>query len=216
MSRWFSLSSPSAESRAVVSRMVAGAAASLPLLLVVSGLLAVVASASYSNEFAVYVPAGGETADRLAARYGFHNRGKIGDLSNSFLFEHRGLTKRSSANASTSNFDLLTLDPEVALFEQQRELRRSKRYFQTVKKRDLALEASVIWDDVFGEFSSGEPAAAVKSGETTKQRRSSFLFSDPMFGAQWYINGGGRNGADFLLLALVYFFLGHSLKCKTY
>jgi hypothetical protein len=68
---------------------------------------------------------------------------------------------------------------------------------------------------VFGEFSAGEPlraasspAAAVKSGETTTQRRSSFLFSDPMFGAQWYINVGGRNGADFLLLALVYFFLG--------
>jgi len=176
--------------------MVAGAAASLPLLLVVSGLLAVV-SASYSNEFAVYVPAGGETADRLAARYGFHNRGQIGDLSNYFLFEHRGLTKRS-ANASTSHFDLLTLDPEVAWFEQQRELRRVKRDFQTVKKRDFALEASAIWDDVFGEFSAGESlrASSLKSGETTKQRRSSFPFSDPMFGAQWYINGGGRNGAD--------------------
>ena len=184
---------------AVVSRMVGGAGCP-PLLLLSSLLLAnwvssSSSSSSYSNEFAVFVPAGGETADRLAARYGFHNRGQIGDLSNYFLFEHRGLTKRS-ANASEPHLTLLTQDPEVAWFEQQRELRRVKRDFQTVKKRDFAQEASAIWDEVFSEFGAGEPNATKSWGETTKQRRSSFPFSDPMFGAQWYINGGGRNGAD--------------------
>ena len=173
----------------------------LPLLLVKF------AAAAYTNEFAIYVPAGGETADRLAARYGFHNRGQIGDLSNYFLFEHRGISKRS-ANASTPHLERLTDDPEVAWFEQQRELRRVKRDFQptprnAVKKRDFALEASAIWDEVFGEFNSGGigehlPPLTTKSVSeaTSKQRRNSFPFSDPMFGAQWYINGGGRNGAD--------------------
>jgi proprotein convertase subtilisin/kexin type 5 len=179
-----------------------GGAGCLPLLLVSSlaNWFAVAAASSFTNEFAVFVPAGGETADRLADRYGFHNRGQIGDLSNYFLFEHRGLTKRS-ANPSTPHSALLTQDPEVAWFEQQRELRRVKRDFQTVKKRDFALEASAIWDEVFSEFHSGgggehsSPLIA-KSVETTKQRRNSFPFSDPMFGSQWYINGGGRNGAD--------------------
>lgn len=38
------------------------------------------ATSQYLNEFAVFVPAGRQTADQLAAKHGFINSGQIGDL----------------------------------------------------------------------------------------------------------------------------------------
>ena len=159
------------------------------MLLLLSSLANCVQARSYSNEFAVFVPAGPHTADRLAAKYGFRNTGQIGDLNNFYLFEHRGLAKRS-ANSSLHHEFLLTEDPEVGWFEQQRELRRVKRDLQTVKKRDFAgSDASDIWEELFEELSSSENQRKIV-------RRNGLQFSDPMFLSQWFLNGGGRNGAD--------------------
>ena len=108
----------------VVSRMEAGA-----VLLLAASLANCVMARSYLNEFAVLVPAGETTADLLAQKYGFHNAGQIGDLENYFLFEHRSLAKRS-ANASNHHHNLLTEDPEVEWFEQQKELTRVKRDYK--------------------------------------------------------------------------------------
>ena len=145
---------------------------------------------TFSNEFAVYVPAGQDVADKLAEKHGFHNTGQIGDLQDYYLFEHRRLSRRS-ANQSVHHNLLLTQEPEVKWFEQQRELRRVKRDFQSVKKRDFA-DASNIWDGIFEELSSEERV------NPKQKRQNSFgvQFSDPMFREQWFLNGGGRNGAD--------------------
>ena len=93
---------------------------------------------TFTNEFAVYVPAGPEVADALAAKHGFLNSGQIGDLQDYYLFEHRRLSKRAATESVLHNV-LLTQEPEVKWFEQQRELKRVKRdYEQSVKKRDFA------------------------------------------------------------------------------
>merc|ERR1712106_975491 len=170
-----------------VSRMVVG----INLLATLAQLYVISAHRTYLNEFAVYVPAGSAVADQLAEKHGFHNTGQIGDLQDYYLFEHRRLSKRS-ANQSAHHNLLLTQEPEVKWFEQQRELRRVKRDFhQSVKKRDFA-DASNIWDGIFEELSSEEHV------NPKRKRQNSFgvQFSDPMFREQWFLNGGGRNGAD--------------------
>lgn len=124
------------------------------LLATLAQLHKISAHRTFSNEFAVYVPAGPKVADQLAEKHGFHNTGQIGDLQDYYLFEHRRLSKRS-ANQSAHHNLLLTQEPEVKWFEQQRELRRVKRDFQSVKKRDFT-DASNIWDGIFEELSSEE------------------------------------------------------------
>ena len=130
-------------------------------------------------------------ATKLAAKHGFHYRGQIGDLENYFLFEHRGITKRSANSAS--NLDTLQLlnDPEVEWFEQQKELHRVKRDYQVT--RDFlgsTVDTADIWDELFRELNSGENNAK------TIERRQSIRFNDPMLSAQWFLNGGGSGGAD--------------------
>jgi len=150
-----------------------------------------VASSSYQNEFAVYVPAGPEVADRLAAKHGFHNTGQIGDLQDYFLFQHHRLSKRAATKSALHQV-LLTQEPEVKWFEQQRELKRVKRDYQSVKKRDFAGEASEIWADIFEELSEERSSVNPKQ----KRQNGGIIFTDPMFREQWYLNGGARNGAD--------------------
>merc|ERR1712127_58121 len=171
-----------------VSRMEAGA-----VLLLLTHLANFVQSRSYTNEFAVYVPSGVDTATQLAQKYGFLNAGQIGDLTNYFLFEHRGLSKRS-ANSSVHHEFLLMEDPEVEWFEQQKELHRVKRDFHQMEKRDFADDASDIWDDLFDELNSDK--FNIENGKKIVVRRNGLQFSDPMFLSQWFLNGGGRNGAD--------------------
>lgn len=149
----------------------------------------------FLNEFAVFVPSGRQVADELASKHGFVNTGQIGDLEDYYLFEHRRLARRAAEESVQHNL-LLTMEPEVKWFEQQRELKRVKRDLidegQHVKKRDFA-EASNIWDGIFEELSSDR-------GNNPKQKRQNSggggSFSDPMFRLQWFLNGGGRNGAD--------------------
>ena len=63
-------------------------------------LLSTVRPSYFLNEFAVYVPAGSEVADRLAAKHGFHNTGQIGDLQDYFLFQHHRIRKRAAVHAN--------------------------------------------------------------------------------------------------------------------
>ena len=119
---------------------------------ILSHLMSTVSPSYFLNEFAVYVPAGSEVADRLAAKHGFHNTGQIGDLEDYFLFQHRRLSKRSATESALHQI-LLTQEPDVKWFEQQKELKRVKRDYQSVKKRDFAGEASEIWADIFEELS---------------------------------------------------------------
>jgi len=148
---------------------------------------------TFLNEFAVFIPAGEKVANELASRHGFINTGQIGDLDDYYLFEHRRISKRS-ANESVEHNVLLTREPEVKWFEQQLELKRVKRDHiipgQHVSKRDFP-EPSNIWDGIFEELGS-----ETRLNPKKKRQNNGFGFSDPMFRRQWFINGGGRNGAD--------------------
>lgn len=147
----------------------------------------------FQNEFAVYVPAGEETANALAAKHGFVNRGQIGDLDGYYLLVHSKVQKRS-AEKSGRHEVLLTEEPEVVWFEQQKELIRVKRdgAEEDVNKR-VGRKGAFSQSDLWVE-------EVEVSDVTNKKKRQTFnqspQFSDPMFQSQWYLNEGGRNGAD--------------------
>ena len=173
------------------------------LLATLAQLYVISAHRTFSNEFAVYVPSGPQVADQLAEKHGFHNTGQIGDLQDYYLFEHRRLSKRSATESALHNV-LLTQEPDVKWFEQQRELRRVKRDYnpevhQSVKKRDFKAgegsDTADIWAEIFEELSSDQERT---QNRNRKRKRQNFgvSFSDPMFREQWFLNGGARNGAD--------------------
>lgn len=53
-----------------------GSRTAWPLFLVLSLLLSIV-SAHYTPQWAVHIPGGTDVADRIAAKHGFVNRGKV-------------------------------------------------------------------------------------------------------------------------------------------
>ena len=85
------------------------------------------ASLIYHNQFALYIPKGDVEADLLASKHGFINLGPIGDgegsLENYYLFEHHGISKRSTVQ-SVDHTAMLLNEPEVKWFEQMVEKRR--------------------------------------------------------------------------------------------
>ncbi|XP_063859922.1 neuroendocrine convertase 1-like isoform X2 [Scylla paramamosain] len=68
----------------------------------------------YHNQFAVVIPAGKETANEVAAKYGFNNLGQIGSLEHHYLFEHKHVHKRSADPAHDHHRNLDT-DHRVSL-----------------------------------------------------------------------------------------------------
>ncbi|XP_045130574.1 neuroendocrine convertase 1-like isoform X2 [Portunus trituberculatus] len=62
----------------------------------------------YHNQFAVVIPAGKETANEVASKYGFNNLGQIGSLKHHYLFEHKHVHKRSADPAHDHHQNLDT------------------------------------------------------------------------------------------------------------
>eukprot|EP00096_Caligus_rogercresseyi_P011194 TRINITY_DN4331_c0_g1_i1.p1 TRINITY_DN4331_c0_g1~~TRINITY_DN4331_c0_g1_i1.p1 ORF type:complete len:661 (+),score=93.36 TRINITY_DN4331_c0_g1_i1:122-2104(+) len=149
------------------------------IIIPLTSLLLVLSSAQhYQNQFAVYIPRGKNVADQLAREYGFVNMGQIGALEDYFLFDHPRISKRST-DASTLHAILLTLNPEVKWFEQQKEKKRVKRDFQS-------------WSPVIrGSSSSLGKRQGFRFIEEPRSH-----FADPIFNFQWHLNAGARNGYD--------------------
>jgi len=100
----------------------------MPIWFISRLLLVLVASADgiYHNEFAVHIPGGPGVAQQIASKHGFVNRGQIGALENHFLFVSNRLSKRST-DACSDHAALLEQEPDIHWFQQQTELRRTKR-----------------------------------------------------------------------------------------
>ena len=85
----------------------------------------------FHNHFAVYIKDGtSEEAQALADKHGFINQGQIGDLKGYFLFHHNSVHKRSASH-SEDHHSLLQNEPKVEWFQQQTELKRTKRAVPT-------------------------------------------------------------------------------------
>ncbi|PIK61372.1 putative proprotein convertase subtilisin/kexin type 5 isoform X1 [Apostichopus japonicus] len=98
----------------------------LPLFsLLLAKSLALGGDKIFTNEYAVYIPNGKETADKLAKSHGFSNEGQIADLENYFLFTHNGISKRSTSSADVHA--RLLKENEVEWIEQQHVKTRVKR-----------------------------------------------------------------------------------------
>jgi len=144
---------------------------------------------TFHNQFAVLVPRGTEMADRLASKHGFKNLGQIGDLDNYFLFEHSRIQKRSTT-ASDLHAYLLTHEPDVKWWEQQVEKKRVKR--DGLGPDEIESSSFPNWESFVEDHFGNLGKAKVR---TQRQSRRIFV-SDPMFKAQWHLNGGGNGGND--------------------
>merc|ERR1712001_358542 len=121
------------------------------------------ATSTYHNQFALYIPEGKVTAEKLAMKHGFVDLGEIGSLENYFLFEHPRLQRRSTEESSDHTLMLLS-EPEVKWAEQMVEKRRVKR---DAKDRPL-------WDPLFDESIN-------EAYQITRIKRQGSFISDPMF-----------------------------------
>ena len=121
------------------------------------------ATATFQNQFALFIPSGTSTADTLASKHGFINLGQIGSLDNYYLFEHPRL-KRRSAEESVDHTRLLLSEPEVKWAEQMVEKKRAKR--DTTEERPL-------WDQLFAE--------SIETAKTpSRSKRQRNFVDDPM------------------------------------
>ncbi|GAB1606479.1 proprotein convertase subtilisin/kexin type 4-like isoform X1 [Argonauta hians] len=89
----------------------------------------------FINQVAVHIEGGEQNADRIAREHGFKNLGQIGSLTDKYLFEHSGISKRSSSS-SHSHLEKLSKDQNVLWFEQQYAKRRTKRDFKSQPVND--------------------------------------------------------------------------------
>ncbi len=80
----------------------------------------------FHNQFAVHVPGGQHLANKVAQEHGFVNLGQIGALEDHYLLEHPHVVKRS-IQLSQDHHDRLRDEPKVKWFQQQKELKRTKR-----------------------------------------------------------------------------------------
>ena len=149
------------------------------VLISVSGQVA--STATYHNQFALFIPSGPSMADNLASKHGFINMGQIGTLENYYLFEHPRL-KRRSAEESLDHTSLLLSEPEVKWAEQMVEKKRFKR-----DNKDLVQERP-LWDQIFEE--------SIESSKKVRSKRQRNFVDDPMFAGQWHLNNGARGGND--------------------
>ena len=150
------------------------------VLISVSGQVA--STATYHNQFALFIPSGPSMADNLASKHGFINIGQIGTLDNYYLFEHPRL-KRRSAEESLDHTSLLLSEPEVKWAEQMVEKKRFKR--DTI---DMTQQERPLWDQIFEE--------SIESSKKVRSKRQRNFVDDPMFSTQWHLNNGARGGND--------------------
>ncbi|XP_016951901.1 furin-like protease 2 isoform X4 [Drosophila biarmipes] len=143
------------------------------------GAFSIPEEAIYTNEFAVNIPAGQQVADVIASKHGFINKGQIGSLDNYYLFQHHHVSKRS-LRSSRKHQGALKSESEVKWMQQQHEKVRRKR---DGPYQDLPTYKSL-------SLASHSPRMEYRDVS------SHFVFPDPLFKEQWYLNGGAKDGLD--------------------
>ncbi|QQP56542.1 Furin-like protease 2 [Caligus rogercresseyi] len=147
------------------------------IIIPLTSLLLVLSSAQhYQNQFAVYIPRGEKCGGSISAGIWFVNMGQIGALEDYFLFDHPRISKRST-DASTLHAILLTLNPEVKWFEQQKE-KNDKTGFSIMEPRHKDLPPHL-----------GKDRASLYRGTKVTLCRSHIQL--PV-----HLNAGARNGYD--------------------
>ncbi|XP_068159733.1 furin-like protease 2 isoform X1 [Drosophila tropicalis] len=167
----------------------------------------------YTNEFAVYIPAGKSVADAIAAKYGFTNKGQIGALNDYYLYQHHRVSKRS-IRSSRKHHSALKSEFEVKWLQQQHEKIRRKRdgpyqdILPTYSPYSVLRQPNdyIIDPNSHLSFSPASQSQSVLPTLSTHTPRMEYrdvsahlIFSDPLFKEQWYLvskNGGAKDGLD--------------------
>ncbi|XP_017055608.1 furin-like protease 2 isoform X2 [Drosophila ficusphila] len=168
------------------------------------GACSIPEEAMYTNEFAVNIPAGKQVADIIASKHGFINKGQIGSLDNYYLFQHHHVSKRS-LRSSEKHQGALKSENEVKWMQQQHEKVRRKRDgpyqdLPTYSPYNLLRQpgAYVVDPNPHLSFSPAESISLASHSPRMEYRdvSSHFIFPDPLFKEQWYLNGGAKDGLD--------------------
>lgn len=126
---------------------------------------------TFTNEWAVLIGSGKEEeADRIAARYGYVNQGRILEGENYFLFRSLSIRKRSNRKTRSLQSKELSHDGEVLWMEQQISRKRVKRVAIGERRGQS--------NGKMGVGSGG----MTPSGETTPP-------NDPLWTDMWYLHG---------------------------
>ncbi|XP_050300640.1 furin-like protease 2 [Anthonomus grandis grandis] len=139
----------------------------------------------FLNEFAVHIPEGDATADVMAEKHGFINKGQIGSLKGFYLFEHQRIRKRS-VKANDDIHKTLQSEPQILWVQQQHEKKR--------KKRDYV--SSTPSPSIFSQYFTGVAPEAQSHGQPHYRAVPDVAFPDPLYREQWYLNGGAKDGLD--------------------
>ncbi|XP_053949686.1 furin-like protease 2 isoform X1 [Anastrepha ludens] len=166
---------------------------------------------TYTNDFAVHIPAGRQVADVIASKYGFNNKGQIGALKDYYLFHHRHVAKRS-LRVSDEHHNALNSEPEVRWMQQQHEKLRKKRdgSYTTLPGYSPydVIRSGSGFVSAPGPRLAYQPTASARIGSSLLSRApriqyraatSHNIFPDPLFKEQWYLvseNGGAKDGLD--------------------
>ncbi|XP_043658322.1 furin-like protease 2 isoform X2 [Drosophila teissieri] len=167
------------------------------------GAFSIPEEAIYTNEFAVNIPAGKQVADVIASKHGFINRGQIGSLDNYYLFQHHHVSKRS-LRSSRKHQGALKSENEVKWMQQQHEKVRRKRDgpyqdLPTYSPYNLLRQHGGYVVDPNPHLSFSPESISLASHSQRMEYRdvsSHFIFPDPLFKEQWYLNGGAKDGLD--------------------
>ncbi|KAI8035334.1 furin-like protease 2 isoform X2 [Drosophila gunungcola] len=167
------------------------------------GACSIPEEAMYTNEFAVNIPAGKHVADVIANKHGFINRGQIGSLDNYYLFQHHHVSKRS-LRSSRKHQGALRSENEVKWMQQQHEKVRRKRDgpyqdLPTYSPYNILRQPGGYVVDPNPHLSFSPESISLASHSPRMEYRdvsSHFIFPDPLFKEQWYLNGGAKDGLD--------------------
>lgn len=151
---------------------------------------------AYTNQYAVKIEGGdSRVADRLAAKYGFVNRGPVFAGDEYFLFESLQDKKRSSRRTRSAQAAYITREPQVQWIEQQVAKKRVKRGFEPVAKRFPTVHQHRLKGNELVEDDLRVDAVDVKPGALNSRQRNNgvvgagtYNLNDPLWSDMWYLN----------------------------
>ncbi|XP_072051183.1 proprotein convertase subtilisin/kexin type 6-like [Amphiura filiformis] len=134
----------------------------------------------YTDEFAVHIRGGRSVADELAVKYGYVNKGQIGELQDHYLFQHSRIQRRSVL-PSEGEHTFLENEAMVEWMEQQHIKKRVKRDFLEVEKRGTIQRVEALQQGL-------KSRASKKLDKVIKDPKA---LNDPSFKDQWYMDRSG-------------------------
>ncbi|XP_062333907.1 proprotein convertase subtilisin/kexin type 5 [Osmerus eperlanus] len=144
----------------------------------------------YTNDWAVRITGGPETAESTLNKYGFVNMGQVGDLEEYYWFRHNGTQERSMV----SNKDItriISKETKVEWLQQQVIHSRTRRNSRASHIYSIDVRTKL---DHHNQRSPNQTQTQTQDrGQSQNQAQTqaqaqTFTFNDPQWSSQWYLH----------------------------